>query len=397
MNKKSAKVCICHIDHEHDRVYTENVSEYLARKDIPTLVIKLADGGAQSILRQCFDDSVAFILGFNAALDHSWLASDRFLDVAERYGIPVVQWILDHPSARWAEFHASTATNSRFLLNSAQQQRYFETYCLPGALTAVTGGVGPNRRSRIDGLSFGTFMQRTISCLVPLSLQRIRSVEQSEAAIAALDRPLGAVARDAVARARHDLFGTLHSHVAGSLAASGQAVSPEMFDTLCQVVEEAVQTLRRLRIFSVAKNFPALIQSDDSAAAFAQGSAATFASNVGMQATLERMPHCRAVLSVSPMNDMIHDRTMNALNAGCLAIAEDNAVNRDVFTHGENALLFRYDDDSLEECLDILCGQPERAYKIAQAGMCLRDDPRIRFGQFRNIVDLARRGRECGL
>jgi glycosyl transferase family 1 len=388
-----AKFYVYHVDHEHDRIYAENVAEYLSNKGASTKVVQLANDSNRPELRECLEDPEAAVLGFNAALDHSWLASERFFEIAERRGLPVMQWILDHPSARWAEFGASTATNSRFLLNSGQQQRYFETYCLPGALTAATGGVGPNWRSRVGELGFGAFMQRPISCLVPLSLRRIRSMEESEAAMAALDRRLAAAARDAVSSARHDLFGSLHGHVAAALAASGQAVSPEMFDTLCQVVEEAVQIFRRLKIFSVVKTFPALIQSDDSAAPFAQGAAASFATNVGMQATLERMPNCRAVLSVTPMNDMIHDRTMNALNAGCLAIAEDNAANRDVFTHSENALLFRYDDNSLEECLDILCSQPERAYKIAAAGMRLRDDPRIRFGQFHSIIDLARQAR----
>jgi hypothetical protein len=110
-----------------------------------------------------------------------------------------------------------------------------------------------------------------------------------------------------------------------------------------------------------------------------------------MQFTLARMPSCRSVLSVSPMNDMIHDRTMNALNGGSVAILEDNIAARSVFKHGKNALLFRYDDDSIEECLDIVCNRPELAYEIARAGMALRDHPRLRFGQFHNILDLARR------
>ncbi len=110
-----------------------------------------------------------------------------------------------------------------------------------------------------------------------------------------------------------------------------------------------------------------------------------------MQFTLARMPMCRSVLSVSPVNDMIHDRTMNALNGGCVAILEDNLASKSIFKHGKNALLFRYDDDSLEECLDIVCNQPDRAYGIARAGMRLREDPRLRFGQFHNILDLARR------
>jgi hypothetical protein len=35
----------------------------------------------------------------------------------------------------------------RYLLNTEGERQYFETYCLPGALTATMGGVGPNRRS----------------------------------------------------------------------------------------------------------------------------------------------------------------------------------------------------------------------------------------------------------
>ena len=179
---------------------------------------------------------------------------------------------------------------------------------------------------------------------------------------------------------------------AAALAARKRIVSPEGFNVLCQFVEEGVQTFRRLKIFSIAKNYPVLIQSDDSAASVVVSSVASFAANVGMRLTLERVPTCRAVLSVTPMNDMIHDRAMNALTAGCVAIIESNAANGAVFTHGENALLFRYDDDSIAECLDIVWDQPERAYEIARAGMALRDHPRLRFGQFHNILDLARRG-----
>jgi hypothetical protein len=97
------------------------------------------------------------------------------------------------------------------------------------------------------------------------------------------------------------------------------------------------------------------------------------------------------VLSVSPNVDLVHDRTMNAINAGCVAILEDNLASKAIFRHGHNALLFRYDDNSIEECLDVVCNQPDRAYRIAQAGIKLRDDPRLRFGQFHNILDLARR------
>jgi glycosyltransferase involved in cell wall biosynthesis len=393
-DKNPSKIYICRIDHEHDRIYSENVVEYLNNRGISSKIVQLADDGLRPELQECLDDPEAAVLGFNAALDHSWLKSGRFLDAAEQRGVPVVQWILDHPSARWAEFEASTPTNSRFLFNSEQQQRYFETYCLPGALTGTTGGVGPNCRCRVGELNPTGFSQRPITCLIPLSLNRVRSIEQSESAIAALEHPLGDAVREAIVSAQHDLTGSLHSHVAAALAARKRIVSPEGFNVLCQFVEEGVQTFRRLKIFSIAKNYPVLIQSDDSAASVVVSSVASFAANVGMRLTLERVPTCRAVLSVTPMNDMIHDRAMNALTAGCVAIIESNAANGAVFTHGENALLFRYDDDSLAECLDVVCNQAERAYEIARAGMSLRDDPRIRFGQFQSVVDLAQRGAE---
>jgi cephalosporin hydroxylase len=393
MSETPAKIFVCHVDHEHDRIYAENVVEYLNSQSVVSEVIKLRDAGLRPELQRCLEEPQAAVLGFNATLDHSWLKSGPFLEAAERCGLPVMQWILDHPSGRWPEFGASTASNSCFLLNTRQQQRYFETYCLPGALTAVTGGVGPNLRTRRGDLDPQEFVSRPLLCLIPLSLRRIRSVEEHAAARAALDPVLAGIVGDAAVSAQHDLAGPLHPHVATALTTSAEIASPTTFDMLCHIVEEAVQTSRRLYIFSVARDFPVLIQSDASAASFVEGGAASFSGDTGMQATLERMPTCRAVLSVTPMNDMIHDRIMNAVNAGCVAVAEDNAANREIFTHGENALLFRYDDDSLAECLDIVCNQPERAYEIARAGMKLRDDPRIRFGQFANIVDLARRGR----
>jgi hypothetical protein len=386
-----AKVYIYQIDHEHERTYTENIVEYLEGQGVVCLSIQMRADGLRPELQLCLDDRPTAVLGFNSTLDHSWLSSGSFLVAAEKYGIPVVQWILDHPSSRWHEFYASTATNCRFLLNTAQECRYFETYCLPGAQTAAMGGVGPNRRSRVRRLTRQAFMQRRHDCMVPLSLHRVRSMAQNDEVISALEAPLAEAARAAIASAQHDLTGPLHPHVNAAIEARGQTVPAEMFNSICHVVEQSVQTIRRLKIFSVAKKYPVLIQSDSSAAPYCNGSAAVLETNVGMQFTLARIPTCRSVLSVSPINEMIHDRTMNALNAGCVAILEDNLATKGIFKHGNNALLFRYDDDSIEECLDIVCHQPERAYDIAQAGMQLRDDPQLRFGRFHNILDLARR------
>ena len=232
--------------------------------------------------------------------------------------------------------------------------------------------------------------------MIPLSLHRVRGIAANEAALAALEPAHAAAARDAIVSARCDLAGTLDRHVETALAGRNCPVPAAAFNAICHVVEQAVQTFRRLKIFAVAKKYRVLVQSDESAIPHVAGGAAVLETGVGMQYTLARIPTCRAVLSVSPINEMIHDRTMNALNAGCVAILEDNPASRRIFEHGRNALLFRYGDDSIAECLDVVCHQPDRAYAIAQAGMSLRDDPRLRFGQFHNLLDLARRRPPAG-
>ena len=385
-----AKVYIYLIDYEHDRTYAENVVQYLESQGVLCRSIPLRADGFRPELQLCLDDHATAVMGFNSDLDHSWLLSGSFLAAAEKNKTAVLQWILDHPSSRWPEFYASTAANSRFLLNSEHERRYFAAYCLPGALTATMGGVGPNRRSRVARLTWESFKRRRFACMVPLSLHRVRSMAQNDEAMSALEAPLAEVAREAIERAKFDLIGPLQRHIAAALAARNKDVSTPTFNSICQIVEQSVQAVRRLKIFSIARKFPILIQSDRSATPYFNGSLASLETDVGMQFTLARIPMCRSVLSVSPVNDIIHDRTMNALNGGCAAILEDNFASKSIFKHGKNALLFRYDDDSLEECLDIVCNRPDRAYEIARAGMRLRDDPRLRFGQFHNILDLAR-------
>ena len=386
-----AKVYVYNIGHDHDRIYSENVVQYLESQGVLCRTIALRADGFRPELQICLDDRATAVLGFNSTLDHSWLSSGNFLVAAEKSGVPVLQWILDHPSARWHEFYASTTTNTRFLFNTEQEQAYFDAYCLPGAAAATTGGVGPNRRSRIGALTREAFMRRSIVCMLPLSLQRVRSMAQNDEALNALEAPLADVAREATERAQFDLVGPLHPYIAAALAARNKEIPAATFNTVCQIVEQSIQTIRRLKIFAAARKFPVLVQSDASAGPYLDNCSATLETNVTMEFTLVRMPTCRSILSVSPMNEMIHDRTMNALNGGSAAILEDNLAAKAIFTHGKNALLFRYDDDSIEECLNIVCNQPERAYEIAQAGMTLRDDPRLRFGQFHNILDLARR------
>src|SRR5262249_34134116 len=155
------------------------------------------------------------------------------------------------------------------------------------------------------------------------------------------------------------------------------------------IIEETVQIRRRRWIFEIARNYPVLIQSDETARPYAADGRAGFEADVGMKATFTRMTDARAVLNTSHVNDEIHNRTINGLNAGCANIVEDNVVHRRLFEDGKTALFFRYDDDSLRRCLDIVCADHERTYAIAKAGFALRDRQPFRFGGFDTIVKLA--------
>jgi hypothetical protein len=196
---------------------------------------------------------------------------------------------------------------------------------------------------------------------------------------------------NACEQAYYDRDGPLERHLENALADANLAADNSLFNDAFEIVEDAVQIRRRQRIFEIARAFPVLIQSDESAAPFATGGKARFETNVSMQTTFARMKAARAVVSASRVNDEIHDRIQNGLNAGCVNIIENNTVNRSVLTAGANALLFNYRDDMLREHLDLVCSNPRRAYELAQAGLALRDEPPFRFGAFQNILELARK------
>src|SRR2546430_716548 len=126
---------ICHADHNHDRVFAENIIEYLEGEGIVSKTIVLHEDGQRPQLRECLLDGVA-VLGFNSQLDHSWIESTSFLNAALEKNIPVIQWTLDHASTRLPEFNNSTAANSRFVFSSSDAERYFQRFGIPGALTA---------------------------------------------------------------------------------------------------------------------------------------------------------------------------------------------------------------------------------------------------------------------
>ena len=382
---------VCYGSHAHDLIYAENLLEFFREAGIPAEAIRLQPQNPQHELLRCLNDSTLGVIGLNVQLDHSWIDSDNFLDLAAAADVPVIHWILDHTSSRWREFTKATAQNSRFLFLSRFAEQYFLRYALPGSLTAYTVNTGQSRRSRTAQLTRDEFLAREISCLVPINLRRISgSFEDAMLRRQALDRRLAQAVERACEQAYYDLDNPLERHLENAVAHAGLTLDSGLFNDAFQIVEDIVQIRRRQRIIEIARAFPVLIQSDASAAPFASGGKAKFETNVSMQSTLARLKSTRAVLSASRVNDELHNRIHNGLNAGCVNIVENNVVNRSALTDGKTALFFSYQDDMLREHLDLVCSNPRRAYELAQAGFALRDRPLFRLSEFHNILELAR-------
>lgn len=383
-------IYFCKSEHPNECVYAENIVEFLTGEGIQSKVLQLAADGDRPQLKECLHKGATAVVGVNSLLDHSWIATENFLDLAERNGVPVIHWVLDHPTSRWPEFGNATLANSRFLFVSQFSDRYFRRFIMPAARSSWTFNTGPSRHSRALDLNWESFAARQFCCLIPMHLTRIGgAVEQVRARIERLDVKLASAIKAAIDSAKYDLDNPIEVHL---LAALGQGEHPptQVFNAGIQIVEEAVQIFRRLRIFEVARDFPVLIQSDSEAVKYSiEGAKATLLRNVDMVSTCRRMQESRAVVSTSFANDMLHMRTLNGLNAGCTNVIESNLMHRQLFAHGRDALLFRYDDDSLRECFTVVCEEPDRAFAIAQAGFARRDHYPFRFGGFGNILSLA--------
>jgi hypothetical protein len=153
------------------------------------------------------------------------------------------------------------------------------------------------------------------------------------------------------------------------------------------VVDELTQEWRRRYVFEVARAFPVLIDTDVELPALKTGGSATYIKDSHSHRTINRLFSSRAVVNVSNLGDLMHDRTLNGMNAGCANIVEDNAVHRRVFKDGVDALFFTGIKARAE--LDLVCNDPERAYAIAAAGFRLRDRQPFKFGDFAKIIELA--------
>jgi hypothetical protein len=384
------KIVMCHSGHENDLGYLENIAEFLAAARIDFDRRILSTPFSLPELRAEQERFRLSLLGFNSQIDHSWVDDQPLVHVAARQGIPVVQWIMDHPGGRWPEMNYSNPNTSRFLFHSAYSQNYFEEFCCGGAITATAGSVGPNWRSRSAEQGAEAFSQRPIVCLIPLGLARLNiSMRETQREIEQLDPALARTLRQAITPACFELDQPLENGLVAGLAKNNIVLDPAAFNQCFRLLNDSVQHFRRSFILCTASRFNVDIQSDATALPLIASGPASFRQNVGTSETLQTMPLCRSVLSVSPVNDSIHDRTCNALNAGCLPIVEDNKAHRELLTHGNNALLFRYDDDSLLACLRIVSGPPAEIYPMAERARQLRDHARFRYGQFGNIVALA--------
>src|SRR5262249_6237807 len=157
-------------------------------------------------LLRCLNGSTLGVIGLNSQLDHSWIDSDNFLDLAAAARVPVLHWILDHTSSRWRQFTKATAKNSRFVFLSPFAEQYFRRYGLPGSLTAWTVNTGSNHRSRIQQLTRDEFLAREIACLIPVNLARVSgSFEDAMGRRQALDRRLARAVDIACEKAYCDL------------------------------------------------------------------------------------------------------------------------------------------------------------------------------------------------
>ena len=150
---------IVHFSHHHDRLYAENLGEFFTELGIRTTTVLLDDpaSGQRPQLAECLSGDALGVIGFNSQLDHSYVGTSPFLTLAEKQRVPVIQWILDHPSSRLPEFGNSFAENSRFLFSSNSAEEYFNRFGVQNALTATVACVGPSRYSRAKNLTFRDF------------------------------------------------------------------------------------------------------------------------------------------------------------------------------------------------------------------------------------------------
>jgi hypothetical protein len=208
--------------------------------------------------------------------------------------VPVIHWVLD-PAPGGQIRHATTA-NSRFLFLSRFSEKYFQRYALPGSLTGYVTSTGVSRHSRVSRLTRADFLARPHNCLIPLNLRRVGgTLEDALVRRDSLEPKLVEAVDDAIERAYFDLDLDLpiETHLVAALADAGASLANDRFNFCLQIIEEVVQDQAPTVDFKIARDFPVLIQSDETATPFAAGGRAAFETNVDMKTTISRMRDAR--------------------------------------------------------------------------------------------------------
>src|SRR5262249_25220794 len=207
-------VYITRLDHPNEVIYAENVLQYFADTGVRAREIVInKDGAHRKELSQCLQGDATAVLGFNYHLDHACVGDHIFLDLAAKARVPVIHWIVDHPSARWPQFEYASARNSSFLFLSRFSEAYFRRFIMPKCQSACTVGIGPSRHSRVEQWTCSSFLAREIRCILPLNLTRIGgTLEEAERRVCALPARLVRLVREAIEAAQWDLDHPIEKH-----------------------------------------------------------------------------------------------------------------------------------------------------------------------------------------
>ena len=131
---RSKTFYVCYGPHPNDTIYAENLLEFFHEAGTAAEAIRLQPQNPQRELLRCLNNSTLGVIGLNVQLDHSWIDSDNFLNLAAAAEVPVIHWILDHTSSRWRQFTKATAQNSRFYFCLHFQSSIFADTPCPAAL-----------------------------------------------------------------------------------------------------------------------------------------------------------------------------------------------------------------------------------------------------------------------
>ena len=145
----------------HDRVFAENVTEYLDSVGIKSKSIAFGVSGQRPELRECLQAQCHGRARIQLAA-RPFLARSGEFPKRRRCKRQCSCHSMDARPSKLSFAVASTIPRRRTRVScSVRPMRsvYFRRYGIPGALTATSPASGPSRHSRVDELSFQSFAQ----------------------------------------------------------------------------------------------------------------------------------------------------------------------------------------------------------------------------------------------